>query len=74
MSERDDFLEWVRTGLYDAEVALHNGDATPRLALWSANEPVTVLGAWRTATNYPGGERALHRVGGDLLRLYVVLV
>ena len=51
MSERDDFLEWVRTGLYDAEVALHNGDATPRLAVWSANEPVTVLGAWRTATN-----------------------
>ena len=73
MSERDDFLEWVRTGLYDAEVALHNGDATPRLAVWSANEPVTVLGAWRTATNYREA-RALHRVGGDLLRLYVVLV
>jgi hypothetical protein len=27
--------------LYDAEVALHNGDAAPRRALWSSNDPVT---------------------------------
>jgi ketosteroid isomerase-like protein len=52
MSDREDFLEWVRTRLYDAEVALHNGDAAPRLAIWSTKEPVTVLGAWRSATNY----------------------
>lgn len=53
MNDRDDFLEWVRTRLYDAEVALHNGSAAPRLAIWSTMEPVTVLGAWRSATNYP---------------------
>ena len=53
MSDRDDFLEWVRTRLHDAEVALHNGDAAPRLAIWSTNEPVSVLGAWKSATNYP---------------------
>jgi ketosteroid isomerase-like protein len=52
MSDRDDFLEWVRTRLYHAELALHNGDATPRLAIWSTKEPVTVLGAWKSATNY----------------------
>ena len=52
MSDRDDFLEWVRTRLYDAELALHNGDASPRLAIWSTKEPVTVLGAWKSATNY----------------------
>jgi ketosteroid isomerase-like protein len=53
MSDRDDFLEWVRTRLYDAELALHNGDAAPRLAIWSTNEPVTVMGALKSATNYP---------------------
>jgi ketosteroid isomerase-like protein len=49
MSDRDDFLAWVKTTLYQAELALHNGDATPRRALWSRNEPVSVLGAWRNA-------------------------
>jgi ketosteroid isomerase-like protein len=49
MTDRDDFLTWVRTTLYEAEVALHNGDAAPRRAIWSRNEPVSVLGAWRNA-------------------------
>lgn len=49
MSDRDDFLTWVKTTLYEAEVALHNGDAGPRRAIWSRNEPVSVLGAWRNA-------------------------
>jgi ketosteroid isomerase-like protein len=44
-----DFLGWVTTALYEAELALHNGDAAPRRALWSRNEPVSVLGAWRNA-------------------------
>ena len=49
MTDRDEFVAWVKTKLYDAEVALHNGDAAPRRALWSLNEPVSVLGAWRNA-------------------------
>jgi ketosteroid isomerase-like protein len=49
MDDREDFYTWVRTALYDAEVALHNGDPAPRRALWSRNEPVSVLGAWRNA-------------------------
>lgn len=49
MTDRDDFLQWVRTALYEAELALHNGDPAPRRALWSRNEPVSVLGAWRNA-------------------------
>jgi ketosteroid isomerase-like protein len=49
MTDRDEFLVWVETALYEAELALHNGDADPRRALWSRNEPVTVLGAWRNA-------------------------
>ena len=49
VSTRDDFLAWVRSALYDAELALHNGDAEPRRALWSRNEPVSILGAARNA-------------------------
>jgi ketosteroid isomerase-like protein len=49
MNDRDKFLAWVDTALYEAELALHNGDAAPRRALWSRNEPVSVLGAWRNA-------------------------
>lgn len=49
MTGSEDFLRWVRTALYDAELAVHNGDPAPRRALWSRNEPVSVLGAWRNA-------------------------
>ena len=49
MSDRAGFLNWVRTELFEAELAIHNGDAGPRKALWSRSEPVSVLGAWRNA-------------------------
>lgn len=49
MTDRDDFLEWFRGPLFEAELALHNGDAGPRRALWSRREPVSVFGAWRDA-------------------------
>ncbi|WP_087874002.1 nuclear transport factor 2 family protein [Arthrobacter globiformis] len=49
MSDADDFLAWVRSALYEAELAIHNGDAGPRRAIWSRHEPVSVLGAWRNA-------------------------
>ena len=50
MTDRQEFIAWTQTRLRDAETALHNGDAEPRLALWSLREPVSVLGAWRSAT------------------------
>ena len=49
MAADDDFLAWVQSALYQAELALHNGDSAPRRALWSRNEPVSILGAWRNA-------------------------
>jgi ketosteroid isomerase-like protein len=49
MTDRDDFLAWVKSTLHDAEFALHNGDADPRRALWSRNEPLSILGAARNA-------------------------
>jgi hypothetical protein len=36
MSERDDFLKSVLPRMEAADVALHNGDATARAAMWSA--------------------------------------
>lgn len=49
MADRDSFLEWVTSVLYEAELALHNGDSAPRRAIWSRNEPVSILGALRNA-------------------------
>ncbi len=50
MTEREDFITWVQSVLKDAEIAVHNGDSGPRRAIWSRNDPVTVLGAWKNAT------------------------
>ena len=66
MTDRDDFLAWVKTTLYEAELALHNGDAAPRRALWSRNEPVSVLGAWRNAH----GQRELDELFASLARSF----
>lgn len=62
MTDRDDFRAWVESDLHDAELALHNGDAGPRRALWSRNEPVSVLGAWRNAV----GQREIDELFTDL--------
>ena len=66
MSDHDEFLGWVNTALYDAEVALHNGDSAPRRELWSRNEPVSVLGAWRNAH----GQHELDELFASLARSF----
>ena len=66
MDKSDEFLAWVRTTLYEAELALHNGDAAPRRALWSRNEPVSVLGAWRNAS----GQQEIDELFGFLSRSF----
>lgn len=50
MTEREEFITWVQSVLRDAEIAVHNGDAGPRRAIWSRSDPVTVLGAWKNAS------------------------
>ena len=62
MSERDDFLDWVRTTLRNAEVAVHNGDANPRRAIWSQQEPITVFGAWLTGTTSADADAIFRRL------------
>ncbi len=45
MNDLNDFLASMMPRLKAAEMAIHNGDATQRIALWSRNDPVTVFGA-----------------------------
>jgi len=52
MSELDDFLATALARQVEAEEALHNGDPEPRLAMWSTQDPVTVLGAVRSASGW----------------------
>src|SRR4051812_36565080 len=73
MSDRDEFLTWVNTALYEAERALHNGEPAARRALWSRNEPVSVLGAWRNAIGQRT-RRALHLSRRELLEVHVVRI
>jgi hypothetical protein len=73
MGEREEFLGWARSRLRDAEEALHNGDAAPRLAIWSRNDPVTVLGAWKSANGQEEVRELFRQLGGQFLGLCVVL-
>ncbi|HEV8194535.1 MAG TPA: nuclear transport factor 2 family protein [Ktedonobacterales bacterium] len=52
MSDLDDFLATTLPRQLAADEALHNGDPGPRLAMWSNDDPVTVLGAARTANGW----------------------
>jgi ketosteroid isomerase-like protein len=64
MSDRDDFVAWTQSRLRDAETALHNGDPGPRLAIWSTREPVSVLGAWRSAVGQDAVRDLFRRLAG----------
>ena len=44
-AEREAFLKVMLPEQIRAEVAIHNGDLTPRLSTWSQRDPVTVFGA-----------------------------
>jgi ketosteroid isomerase-like protein len=62
MSDVDQFLDEVLPRLHHTETALHSGDAGPRVAMWSHEEPVTLFGAAMEARNRDG----VHRIFGVL--------
>jgi ketosteroid isomerase-like protein len=45
MNDLDAFMESMMPRLKAAETALHNGDASLRIAMWSRTEPVSLFGA-----------------------------
>ena len=51
-SQTEAFLASVLPRLTEADTAFHNGDAGPRKAVWSHNDPVTLFGAARTASGW----------------------
>ena len=65
MSEVGQFLAQVMPRQHEAEIALHNGDAGPRKALWSHHSPVTVLGAAKTVSGWPDVERLFDWLAGN---------
>ncbi len=52
MEDVDEFLASVLPPLTAADTALHDGDAGPRIALWSHEDPVTVFGAVKTVVGW----------------------
>ncbi|MFE6994892.1 YybH family protein [Microbacterium sp. NPDC057659] len=62
MDERGAFLDWFGTTWREAERALHRGDAGPRLEIWSRREPVTLFGAWMSASGYSEVREAFLRL------------
>lgn len=45
MTETEQFLATMSGQITEAEVALHNGDSAPRIAMWSRTDPLTLFGA-----------------------------
>lgn len=52
MAEVDVFFAETLPRLTAAEKELHNGNAAPRIAIWSHHDPVTVLGAVKSANGW----------------------
>ena len=50
--ETDTFVAEMLPRQRAAEQAIHNGDAEPRIALWSRTDPVTVFGARLSASGW----------------------
>jgi len=51
-TEVEEFLADILPKQRAAEQAMHNGDAEPRLALWSRQDPVTLYGAKLTGSGW----------------------
>jgi ketosteroid isomerase-like protein len=51
-SEVKEFLDEMLPQQLAAERAIHNGDAGPRIALWSHEDPVTLFGAVLTSSGW----------------------
>ena len=66
MDEPDAFLAEVMPQLVHEETALHDGDAEPRIAVWSHGEPVTLFGAELTRQGWGEIEPGFHRHGDPL--------
>jgi len=65
MSETEKFLAATMPRLTEAEIAIHNGDASQRIAMWSRHEPVTLFGAAATRTGWAEARRIFEQLGSS---------
>ncbi len=59
-TEVEDFLASTMPRQLEAETAMHNGDAGPRLKMWSQHDPVTLFGAWVSRSGWNEVRKAFH--------------
>ena len=52
MSELDDFLTTTLARQIEADEALHNGDPTPHMQMWSTQDPLTLFGAAKSGSGW----------------------
>ena len=65
MDHTDDFLATTLPRLRDAETALHNGDAGPRMAMWSHDRSVTLFGGVMGGSGWEEIEPIFRRLGAS---------
>jgi ketosteroid isomerase-like protein len=65
-TETSEFLAATMPRLNEVEIALHNGDAAPRMAMWSHNDPVTLFGAAFNAGGWAEIASVFERLGSSL--------
>jgi ketosteroid isomerase-like protein len=63
MSELDDFLTKTLARQIEADEALHNGDVTLRMQMWSTQDPVTVFGALKSVSGWDEVSQAFRWIG-----------
>lgn len=52
MEQSEAFLTAIKPRLDEVELALHNGEATGRMAMWSRTAPLTLFGAARNGVGW----------------------
>ncbi len=65
MDQTEAFLAMTLPRLRQAETALHNGDAGPRMALWSHEPPVTLFGGVMGGSGWAEIEPIFQRLGAS---------
>jgi ketosteroid isomerase-like protein len=65
MNETEAFLASVLPRLTEADLALHNGDAGSRKAMWSHHDPVTLFGAVRSGSGWDELGQLFDRLGSQ---------
>ena len=63
MSELDDVLTTTLARQIEADEALHNGDVTLRMQMWSTKDPVTVFGALKSVSGWDEVSQAFRWIG-----------